>query len=121
MPNAEWRMGSVQNDKGGAGASSAATLDGDDDFEISEVSYIGGGRQLQTPIRSIQSTATPTTTGVSRESSSLPRGAGSISNKRPAAVVVDLTLSSDDEEGPPPMKKPFLALPGSRPETNHYY
>ncbi|KAH6671601.1 putative SUMO ligase SizA [Plectosphaerella plurivora] len=99
MPNAEWRMGSAQNDKGGAGASSAATLDGDDDLEISEVSYISGGRQLQTPIRSVQSTATPTTTGVSRESSSLPRGSGSISNKRPAAVVVDLTLSSDDEEG----------------------
>ncbi|KAH7349511.1 putative SUMO ligase SizA [Plectosphaerella cucumerina] len=114
MPNAEWRVGSVQQDKGGA--SGAATLDGDDDLEISEVNYISG-RQVHTPIRSVQSTATPTTTGVSREGSSLPRGAGSVSHKRPAAEVVDLTLSSDDE-GPPPLKKPYLALPSGRPGSN---
>jgi E3 SUMO-protein ligase PIAS1 len=117
MPNAEWRVGSVQQDKGGA--SGAATLDGDDDLEISEVNYISG-RQVHTPIRSVQSTATPTTTGVSREGSSLPRGAGSVSHKRPAAEVVDLTLSSDDE-GPPPLKKPYLALPSGRPGSNGYY
>lgn len=115
-PNAEWSAGSAQQDKGTPGVSSA-TLD--DDLEISEVAYING-RQLHTPNRSIPSTATPTTVGASRESSSLPRGAASVSNKRPAAVVVDLTLSSDEEDGPPPIKKPYLALPG-RSGPNHYY
>lgn len=119
QPNAQWRTGTSQNDKATSATSNNTAFDADDDLEISEVSFVGG-RQLQTPTRSVQSTATPTTTGMSREGSSLPRGSASVSSKRPAAVVVDLTLSSDDEDGPPPSKKQHLALPG-RSAPSYYY
>jgi E3 SUMO-protein ligase PIAS1 len=79
---------------------SESFLDDDDGFEISEVSVVGsggggGGRFMETPNRSAQSTGTPMT-AASRESSTMPRG--STSGKRPASQVIDLTLSSDEDE-----------------------
>ncbi|GAB0143708.1 hypothetical protein EsHS_00004216 [Epichloe bromicola] len=70
----------------------------DDDLEISEISVVSG--RLETP--KPPKTHTPiigTPASVGRDSTaSAPRGAGTYSTKRPAAAVIDLTLSSDDDE-----------------------
>lgn len=65
--------------------------DDDDDLEISEVNIIG--RRLETPKNLASSTSTPISAG--------PRGVASTSAKRPAAAVIDLTLSSDDDDDEP--------------------
>lgn len=65
--------------------------DDDDDLEISEVNIIG--RRLETPKNAASSTSTPISAG--------PRGVASTSAKRPAAAVIDLTLSSDDDDDEP--------------------
>lgn len=115
-PDAQWRVQSQssphRNSSAPRSAPSAAFED-DDELEASEISIVGG-RRLETPTRSAQSTATPATTAPSRDSPAMPRGLGSISSKRPATYdVVDLTLSSDEEDRPPPKKKQQLAPPGA--------
>ncbi|KAM0334097.1 hypothetical protein ACHAQA_001117 [Verticillium albo-atrum] len=110
-PDAQWRVQSTTEDHAPyRGSQSAALDDDDDDLEISEISMVGA-RKFETPSRSVQSTATPTT----RDSSSMPRGLGSVSGKRPAPQeIVDLTLDSDDDDAPPPRKKQHLSVPEPR-------
>ncbi|KAL2754663.1 hypothetical protein ACRALDRAFT_1076278 [Sodiomyces alcalophilus JCM 7366] len=114
--DAKWRVPTAQNGSAGSRSGHTARHDDDDDLEISEVNIIGG-RKLETPNRSLHRSATPMT----QDSSSLTRGLGSTSGKRPAShVVVDLTLDSDDDDGPPPAKKHHLALP-THPTHPRYY
>lgn len=116
-PDARWRVPAPQNGPAGhRNGAAARDNDDDDDLEISEVSVVGG-RKLETPGRSLHRSATP----VTQDSSSLPRGLGSTSGKRPAShVVVDLTLDSDDDDGPPPPKKHHLALPTHSAQPRYY-
>ncbi|KAH8895150.1 hypothetical protein GQ53DRAFT_79339 [Thozetella sp. PMI_491] len=96
-------------------------LDAEDFFEISSVAHVGGrAGSHQTP-----GLGTPKTFGVSATASYVgtpsfgtpslatpkttasPRPAPGSSNKRPAAEVIDLTLSDDDDEpSQPPPKRP---------------
>ncbi|KAH6893567.1 PINIT domain-containing protein [Thelonectria olida] len=71
--------------------------DDDDDLEISEVNIIS--RRLETPRNASFSSSTPAS-GSRGPPSVGPRGIASTSAKRPAAAVIDLTLSSDDEDEP---------------------
>ncbi|CRK31450.1 hypothetical protein BN1708_005452 [Verticillium longisporum] len=71
-PDAQWHAQSSVDDHNPYRGSQSAALDDDDDLEISEISIVGG-RKYETPSRSLQGTATPTT----RDSSSMPRGLGS--------------------------------------------
>ncbi|RFU72254.1 e3 sumo- ligase pli1 [Trichoderma arundinaceum] len=73
--------------------------DDDDDFEVSEI--IIGGRRLETPKN--LTPYTDTTGSGGRDGSSAAPRVGSHSAKRPASAVIDLTLSSDDEE---PIQRP---------------
>ncbi|KAF6830503.1 sumo ligase [Colletotrichum plurivorum] len=120
-PDGQWRVNSLQDDKAANGGSGAFEDDDDDDFIISEVNVVRG-RNFETPNRSIASTATPTTTVMSRESSTMPRGLGSTSAKRPHTekVTIDLTLSDDDEPSVPPPKRQQLQPPGANTHTNGY-
>ncbi|OLN81581.1 E3 SUMO-protein ligase pli1 [Colletotrichum chlorophyti] len=121
-PDGQWRVTSTQDaNRSNNDGRSSLDDDDDDDFEISEVSVVRG-RNFETPNRSVASTATPTTTVMSRESSALPRGLGSISGKRPHAerVTIDLTLSDDDEPAAPPPKRQQLQPPTTNNYTNGY-
>ncbi|QPG95738.1 hypothetical protein C2857_001876 [Epichloe festucae Fl1] len=95
-PNGRW-LTKVTPDDNQQSPNIAAFAD-DDDLEISEISVVSG--RLETP--KPPKTHTPiigTPASVERDSTaSAPRGAGTYSNKRPAAAVIDLTLSSDDDE-----------------------
>ena len=78
--------------------------DGDDDdlVEISEVNFLptsaNNTRPTGTPSRPTPiGTSTPTSAG---RSSVAPRANGANSAKRPAPAVIDLTLSSDEDEEP---------------------
>lgn len=73
--------------------------DDDDDVEVSEI--IIGGRRPATPKHLTPYTGTPGSAG-HEGSATRPRGS-SHSVKRPAPAVIDLTLSSDDEE---PIQRP---------------
>ncbi|OTA07389.1 hypothetical protein A9Z42_0082730 [Trichoderma parareesei] len=73
--------------------------DDDDDVEVSEI--IIGGRRPATPKHLTPYTGTPGSAG-HEGSATRPRGS-SHSAKRPAPAVIDLTLSSDDEE---PIQRP---------------
>lgn len=73
--------------------------DDDDDVEVSEI--IIGGRRPATPKHLTPYTDTPGSAG-HEGSATRPRGS-SHSAKRPAPAVIDLTLSSDDEE---PIQRP---------------
>jgi len=76
-----------------------------DDLEVSEVKP---RFNINTPTRSTASIGTPSI-AESRESTALPRGQGHMSAKRPAPVIIDLTLDSDDEDtAPPPPKRQQL-------------
>jgi len=77
----------------------------DDDLEISEINVLNG-RSFETPNRSLPSISTPAT-AQSREGSTLPRVSSSA--KRPAQVI-DLTLSSDEDDEP-------IARPAKRQHT----
>lgn len=80
--------------------------DDDDDFEISEISFIPG-RSFDSPRRLASASGTPT--------SQASRTNGNANNKRPAPVI-DLTLSSDDEDEPPrPAKRQNSATSGFTP------
>ncbi|KAF5522773.1 E3 SUMO-protein ligase pli1 [Colletotrichum aenigma] len=120
-PDGQWRVNSSQDDQSANGGNGSVDDDDDDDFIISEVSVIRG-RNLETPVRSVASTATPTTTIMSRESSTMPRGLGSTSAKRPHSdrVTIDLTLSDDDEPLQPPPKRQQLQPPTANNYSNSY-
>ncbi|KAJ3953363.1 E3 SUMO-protein ligase pli1 [Colletotrichum tropicale] len=120
-PDGQWRVNSSQDDQSANGGNGSVDDDDDDDFIISEVSVIRG-RNLETPVRSVASTATPTTTIMSRESSTMPRGLGSTSAKRPHSdrVTIDLTLSDDDEPLQPPPKRQQLQPPAANSYSNSY-
>lgn len=106
------------NDSGAGG-------DDDDDLvEISEVSFLPShstSRQIGTPTRPTPVAAsTPTSAG---RSSAAPRANGSNSAKRPAPPVIDLTLSSDEDDEPiqRPAKRQrpsMSAAPGSSSNLN---
>jgi E3 SUMO-protein ligase PIAS1 len=97
-PNGRWLIKAPTDEKSGPSNGASFGDDDDDDFEISEVSIVGG-RRPETPNQPTPSLGTPVSAG--RDSASLgPRGLGSISQKRPASAVVDLTLSSDEEDEP---------------------
>lgn len=72
--------------------------DDDDDLEVSEISI--SGRRIETPKKTMTSYTEMSSGG--RDGHSAPR-TGSHSAKRPAPAVIDLTLSSDDEE---PIQRP---------------
>ncbi|WDK15839.1 MIZ/SP-RING zinc finger [Colletotrichum graminicola] len=123
-PDGQWRVNSAQNDSkptnGGSGL--LDDDDDDDDWGIVEVNPIRS-RNFETPNRSVASTATPTTTVMSRESSAMPRGVATTSGKRlhSERVTIDLTLSDDDEESTePPPKRQQLQQPGVNSYTNGY-
>ncbi|KAK2594435.1 hypothetical protein QQS21_007839 [Conoideocrella luteorostrata] len=91
-PNGRWLAKATQDDN--QQPSSGVTYE-DDDLEISEISVLS--RRLETPRTYTPIAGTPVSAG--RDSSaSAPRGSGTYSVKRPAAAVIDLTLSSDDDE-----------------------
>lgn len=97
-PNGEW---AVPGAKKAATPKQDANFVDDDDIVVSEVTRTAA-RSTAAP--SVVSVATPhigTPTSVaSRDTSAAPRS----SNKRPAAEVIDLTLS-DDDEPPRPVKR----------------
>ncbi|GJC95430.1 MIZ/SP-RING zinc finger [Colletotrichum higginsianum] len=119
-PDGQWRVNLAQDDgKPTNGGSGLVDDDDEDDWGIVEVNPIRS-RNFETPNRSVASTATPTTTIMSRESSAMPRGVGTTSGKRLHSdrVTIDLTLSDDDEPVAPPPKRQQLQGPGSY--TNGY-
>ncbi|KAK3313400.1 PINIT domain-containing protein [Apodospora peruviana] len=82
------------------------SLNLEDDFYISEMFRTpthhtpSGTRAPVPPAPAYMGTPS---NGTSRDSSTMPRS--SISNKRPASEVIDLTLSSDEDEPPRPIKR----------------
>lgn len=113
-PDGHWLTKDTNDERNSQSQTNGTTLrgedDDDDELEISEVSIVGG-RRFDTPKNPTPSTSTPVSTH--RDSASLgPRGTGSISAKRPAAPVIDLTLSSDDEDDEP------IRRPAKRQNTN---
>lgn len=113
-PNGRWTTKSVEQEKSQC-TNTNSFGDDDDEIEISEVSVVGG-RRLETPIRknstpvqNTVSTPVPTNRG---GSSAAPRDAASTSSKRPAPQVIDLTLSSDEDDDEP------IQRPSKRQNTN---
>ncbi|RCI10703.1 hypothetical protein L249_5322 [Ophiocordyceps polyrhachis-furcata BCC 54312] len=101
-PNGRWRMKASDDDQ--ANAVPGSSLDDEDLVEISEAN-VHGGRQVCSP-----KTATPRTwTPLSSGSASMPRGAATMSGKRPASAVIDLTEDSDDESQQPSRKRQSTA------------
>ncbi|KAL9473874.1 hypothetical protein ACSS6W_008254 [Trichoderma asperelloides] len=98
-PNGKWSSKPPNEDSLPSRPRGAALEDDEDDeLEVSEI--IIGGRRLETPRKLSHYTDTPSSGGRDH-SSTAPRG--SHSAKRPAPAVIDLTLSSDDEE---PIQRP---------------
>ncbi|GAO18201.1 hypothetical protein UVI_02022680 [Ustilaginoidea virens] len=92
-PNGRWSTKAAQDN--GEVSFGGAKVEDVDDLEVSQTKPIE--RRLETPKTQTPLVATPAPSG--RESSTCaPRGQASYSAKRPAAKVIDLTLSSDDEE-----------------------
>ncbi|KAG8407636.1 hypothetical protein J3459_016050 [Metarhizium acridum] len=97
-PNGQWSTKTPRDDN--PKSSNDPAIDDDDELEISEINIVG--RRLETPKTITPVIGTPASGG--RDSSaSAPRGVATNSAKRPAAAVIDLTLSSDEEE---PLEKP---------------
>ena len=97
-PNGHWLLKSARDEN--PRASNGTTFEDDDELEISEINIVG--RRLETPKTNTPIIGTPASGG--RDSSaSAPRGLSTTSAKRPAAAVIDLTLSSDDDE---PIQRP---------------
>ncbi|KAI1053977.1 hypothetical protein LB507_007090 [Fusarium sp. FIESC RH6] len=105
-PNGDWHTkASEDSSQGQTNGNSVKNEDEDDDDDlvISEVNPIGH-RRMETPKNATPSVNTPV--AASRDSSSAgPRGIASTSAKRPAAAIIDLTLSDDDEPAPPPKRQ----------------
>ncbi len=94
-PNGRWSTKPSEQER--SQSNQTASFDNDDAIEISELTVVGDKR-LDTPKNStpVHSLGTP----ASASSSIAPRGAGSTSSKRPAPQVIDLTLSSDEDDEP---------------------
>ncbi|KAL2879625.1 E3 SUMO-protein ligase pli1 [Colletotrichum sp. CLE4] len=124
-PDGQWRVNAGQDENrptnGGSGVVDDDD-DDDDDWGIVEVNPVRS-RNFETPNRSVASTATPTTTVMSRESSTMPRGVATTSAKRLHSdrVTIDLTLSDDDEPAAPPPKRQQLQDPGSSNYNSNGY
>lgn len=104
-PDGRWFVKSEEerrNEFGSHGAQHSHLEDDDDDLEISEVNIIG--RRLETPRNASFSSSTPAS-GSRGPPSVGPRGVAPSSVKRPAAAVIDLTLSSDEDEPDQPAPK----------------
>ncbi|KAL7789829.1 PINIT domain-containing protein [Trichoderma ceciliae] len=98
-PNGKWSSKPPKKESSSR-PNGAALEDDDDDDEVSEI--IIGGRRLETPKNLTPYTDTTGSGGRDGSSAAAPR-VGSHSAKRPAPAVIDLTLSSDDEE---PIQRP---------------
>ncbi|KDN68394.1 putative MIZ/SP-RING zinc finger [Colletotrichum sublineola] len=121
-PDGQWRVNSAQDENKPTNGGSGLLDDyDDDDWGIVEVNPIRS-RNFETPNRSVASTATPTTTVMSRESSAMPRGVATTSGKRlhSERVTIDLTLSDDEEPAAPPPKRQQLQQPGVNSYSNGY-
>lgn len=120
-PNGQWKLPEPTSDSKARQDTGREYQTDVEDFVISEVNIIGGRSHadFDTPGRSVQSVrshsvGTPGTT-VSGENSTLTRG--STSSKRPIAQVIDLTLSSDEDDEPiaRPTKRQAFAPNGTSP------
>jgi E3 SUMO-protein ligase PIAS1 len=102
-PNGRWSAKSNEDESrhgySNGSASHANYDEDDDDLEISEVSVVGG-RRMETPKMAVQGLQTPAS-ATSVASTGATRGLGSTSNKRPAPTVIDLTISSDEDDDEP--------------------
>jgi E3 SUMO-protein ligase PIAS1 len=106
-PDGKWFVPPAQGDDKNSARHDTSFVD-DDDLVIAQVS--SRHSTTATPNRSGYAYSTPAQES-SREGSSMPRSA--TSSKRPAAEVIDLTLSDDEDE--PPAKRPknqFSGYPG---------
>ncbi|KAI0453243.1 hypothetical protein F5B21DRAFT_289278 [Xylaria acuta] len=118
-PNGQWATQSTEAVPRKSRSSNAnASIDVDDDVSIvtdnasySNGAYGGTPHTYATPIRTFMGTPSAS----SREPSGAPRSGG---KKRPAAEVIDLTLSSDEDDAPltRPSKKQNLG-----PTPTPYY
>ncbi|KAF7544623.1 hypothetical protein G7Z17_g9804 [Cylindrodendrum hubeiense] len=115
-PSGKWYIKTSDDERDKHGSQSQLSqfenddYDDDDDLEISEVNIIG--RRLETPKNPTSSTSTPVSAG--------PR-LGSTSAKRPAAAVIDLTLSSDEDDDEPiqrPTKRQNTSVNGFHSPDN---
>lgn len=106
-PNGQWTAKSGDHDRS---RSNGSHLGDSDEVEISEVNSVSRPR-IETPQTTTSlPSSSPSVTGPS--SSHGPRGVASISTKRPAPQVIDLTLSDDDEDDEPvqpPTKRQNMA------------
>ncbi|KAH8158544.1 hypothetical protein CIB48_g9707 [Xylaria polymorpha] len=110
-PNGQWATQSAEPvPRKSRSSNVSASIDVDDDISIvtDNPSYRNGGygstpHPYGTPARTFMGTPSPS----SREPSNAPRSG---SKKRPAAEVIDLTLSSDEDDAPltRPLKKQNL-------------
>lgn len=96
-PNGRWTTKSADADH--FPSSNSTVFGADDEIEISDVAVVGGGRSYDTPKQSVTALGTPVS-APRGGSSSTPRATGSTSAKRPATEVIDLTLSSDEDDEP---------------------
>ncbi|KJZ73377.1 hypothetical protein HIM_07171 [Hirsutella minnesotensis 3608] len=97
-PNGRWKVKTPQDDR--QDSNRGTSLDDDDLVEISE-GVATAVRRLETP-KATPSVRTPASSGRDGSASG-PRGTASVSAKRPAAAVIDLTADSDDDE---PIQRP---------------
>ena len=117
-PNGEWRKEATEREpKRPRYSTQSAKIEDDDDISIVSDPRAFIVPKIEnpytTPSQSLFNPATPNSTATgSREPSSVPRSGGS---KRPAEVI-DLTLSSDEDEPParPPKRQNTAGL-GSTP------
>jgi E3 SUMO-protein ligase PIAS1 len=104
-PDGRWHTQEAQRETDVDGPDLSFVHDEDGVIASADVSIVGAW-STATPNRSTNSIGTPLT-AFSRESSSMPPRSAT-SSKRPAAEVIDLTLSDDEEEEPiqpPPAKR----------------
>jgi E3 SUMO-protein ligase PIAS1 len=108
-PDGRWHTQGAQKEAK-ADTPDLSFLHDEDGVPASADVSIVGAWSTATPNRSTNSIGTPLT-AFSRESSSMPPRSAT-SSKRPAAEVIDLTLSDDDDEPirPPPAKRQNMSL-----------
>lgn len=99
-PSGRW---SNPSDTAAAGGITPATDDNDDIIEIGEPTSVGIKQEPPTPDRGLQRTP-----AFSLEPPKSSPANPSSSNKRPAAQVIDLTGSDDEDGSPVPAKRRAL-------------
>lgn len=119
---AEWKVAGSPRPAPAATNTSSLDLD---DLEISSVNSLGVKSSV-TPNRSMPpSIGTPAMSDTHESPATSSRPGGGTSAKRPAAAVIDLTLSSDDEDSAPPAPKrqqlSFNGLMDQNQRYNGYY